>query len=136
MSPRDPTLTSSGLIGNAGEFFVLAELSRRGWTAALTARNNQAWDILATRSNAFVRLRVKTKTTITDVFQWNTKKSGEIFLELSTCNDFCVLVDIPLDESGPTYYIVPTTTIDNWLKTDFQIWVSTPGRSGTAKGCG
>ena len=115
---------------------MLAELSQRRWTAALTARNNQAWDILATRSNAFVRLRVKTKTTITDVFQWNTKKSGEIFLELSTCNDFCVLVDIPLDESGPTYYIVPTTTIDNWLKTDFQIWVSTPGRSGTAKGCG
>lgn len=32
--------------GNAGEFFVLAELTRRGWTAALTARNNRAYDIL------------------------------------------------------------------------------------------
>jgi hypothetical protein len=32
----------SAFAGHAGEFFVLAELTRRGWTAGLTARNNRA----------------------------------------------------------------------------------------------
>src|SRR5438132_9922637 len=43
----------SAFAGNAGEFFVLAELTRRGWTAALTARNNRAYDILGKRDDEF-----------------------------------------------------------------------------------
>ena len=72
----------SGFAGNAGEFFVLAELTRRGWTAALTVRNNRAYDMLAKRGDEFAAIRVKTKTSISTVFQWNAKKSGEIFLEI------------------------------------------------------
>jgi hypothetical protein len=40
----------------AREFFVLAELTRRGWTAALTARNNRAYDILAKRGESFAAI--------------------------------------------------------------------------------
>jgi hypothetical protein len=117
--------------GNAGEFFVLAELTRHGWTAALTARNNRAYDILAKRDDEFAAIRVKTKTAVSDAFRWNAKLDGEIFLELRTKNDFCVLVDIPEDMNvGPTYYIVPTPVIDKWLKYDFQTWVATPGAKG------
>jgi hypothetical protein len=35
------------LKGNTGEFYALAELSRKGWAAAQTARNTRAYDILA-----------------------------------------------------------------------------------------
>jgi hypothetical protein len=120
----------SELVGNAGEFFVLGELSRRGWTAALTARNNRAYDILARKGDDFTAIRVKTKTSISTVFQWNAKKTGEIFLELSAKRDFCVLVDIPAVHEGPTYYIVPTKVIDKWLRKDFTEWVNTPGAKG------
>ena len=122
---------ASAFAGNAGEFFVLAELTRRGWTAALTARNNRAHDIIAKRENEFTAIRVKPKTAVSDAFRWNAKPNGEIFLELTNKNDFCVLVDIPEDTNvGPTYYVVPTPVIEKWLKDDFQTWVTTPGVKG------
>jgi hypothetical protein len=118
----------SEFAGNAGEFFVLAELTRRGWTAALTARNNRAFDILATRGEAFASIRVKTKTA--GGFRWSAKPNGDIFLEMSRKRDFCILVDIPAGEESPTYYVVPTTVIDKWLKDDFRKWITTPGTKG------
>jgi hypothetical protein len=48
----------SEIKGNAGEFYVLAELSRRGWTAAQTARNTRAFDILARQGSKQVAIRV------------------------------------------------------------------------------
>jgi hypothetical protein len=113
----------SAFAGNAGEFFVLAELTRRGWTAALTARNNRDYDILATRGDGFANIRVKAKTSAFAsfaLFQWNAKANGGIFLDMKERHDFCVLVDIPDDSEGsPTYYVVPTTVIDKWLRDDF-----------------
>jgi hypothetical protein len=124
----------SAFAGNAGEFFVLAELTRRGWTAALTARNNRAYDILAKREYEFAAIRVKTKTSAFTLFQWNAKPNGDIFLEMTEEGDFCVLVDIPEDENyAPAYYVVPTPVIDKWLKDDFQTWVTTPGVKGQAR---
>ncbi len=121
----------SAFAGNAGEFFVLAELTRRGWTAAPTARNNRAYDILAKRGNNFAGIRVKTKTSAFTLFQWNAKPDGDIFLEMTEQRDFCVLVDIPEDwDAGPIYYVVPTPVIDKWLKDDFHTWVTTPGVRG------
>src|SRR5271156_1941378 len=100
---------SSAFAGNAVEFFVLAELTRRRWTAAPTARNNRAYDILAKRGDEFAAVRVKTKTSTFTLFQWNAKPNGSIFLEMTEKHDFCVLVDIPDDgEESPTYYVVPT----------------------------
>jgi len=124
----------SAFAGHAGEFFVLAELTRRGWTAALTARNSRAYDILAKREDEFAAIRVKTKTSGFTVFQWNAKPNGEVFLEMTEDRDFCVLVDVPEEPNhSPTYYVVPTPTIDRWLKDDFQSWVSTPGMKGQAR---
>jgi hypothetical protein len=124
----------SAFAGNAGEFFVLAELTRRGWTAALTARNNRAYDILAKREDEFAAIRVKTKTSAFTLFQWNAKPNGDIFLEMTQEGDFCVLVDIPEEASqSPSYYVVPTPIIDKWLKDDFHMWVTTPGVKGQAR---
>lgn len=121
----------SAFAGNAGEFFVLAEMTRLGWTAALTARNNRAYDILGKLGDDFAAIRVKTKTSAFELFQWNAKANGEIFVEITREHDFCVLVDIPTDgDVAPTYYIVPTHVIDKWLKDDFQTWVKTPGAKG------
>jgi hypothetical protein len=113
---------SSAFAGNAGEFFVLAEVTRRGWIAALTARNNRAYDIIAKKGDEFAAIRVKTKTSAFTVFQWNAKPNGHIFLEMTQERDFCVLVDIPEDErNSPIYYVVPTHIIDKWLRDDFKV---------------
>ena len=121
----------SAFAGNAGELYVLAELTRRGWTAALTARNNRSYDILAKRGDGFAAIRVKTKTGAFKLFQWNAKPDGSIFLEMTQNHDFCVLVDLPEDHEGsPEYYVTPTKVIDKWLRDDFNLWVTTPGAKG------
>lgn len=110
---------------------MLAELTRRGWTAALTSRNNRAYDILAKRGDEFAALRVKTKTSAYVIFQWNAKPNGDIFLEMTQQHDFCVLVDVPAEgDASPIYYVVPTVVIDEWLRVDFELWVSAPGAKG------
>lgn len=50
------------LIGNAGEFYVAAELLKRGVIAAPAPRNTPAFDILAAKGKKTVRVRVKTKS--------------------------------------------------------------------------
>jgi Holliday junction resolvase-like predicted endonuclease len=67
------------LIGNAGEYFVVAELLKQGVIAALAPRNAPAFDILATNQDKTVRIRVKTKTEEYDVWQWSAKKMGASF---------------------------------------------------------
>ena len=124
--------SDSVLKGNTGEYFVLAELIRQGWTAAQTARNTRAFDILARKGHRQVGIRVKTKTTDAQGFQWNAKKSGDIFLDVGR-DDFCVLVEIPdIDspDNAPTYYVAPTEVVRRWLDADFEDWVRTPGARG------
>jgi hypothetical protein len=125
---RTKSGVDSVMKGNTGEFYVLAELSRRGWTAAQTARNTRVYDILARKDSQQVAIRVKTKTSDARVFQWNAKDDGGIFGEIGT-NDFCVLVDIPASQDEiPQFYIVPTQVLHEWLNADFKTWLNTPGK--------
>ncbi|MDX1411893.1 MAG: hypothetical protein R3351_07020, partial [Nitrospirales bacterium] len=57
------------LIGNAGEHYVMAELLKRGYIAALAPRNAPGFDILATNGDKTVKIRVKTKSEQYDVWQ-------------------------------------------------------------------
>jgi hypothetical protein len=62
------------------------------------------------------------------VFQWNAKENGEIFPGLGI-NDFTILVDIPASQDEfPQFYILRTQILDEWLRTDFDIWKNTPGK--------
>jgi len=119
---------NSVMKGNTGEFYALAELSRRGWTAAQTARNTRIYDILARKGSQQVAVRVKTKTSDARVFQWNAKEDGGIFGEIGV-NDFSILVDIPASqEEFPQFYVVPTQVLQGWLNSDFKTWLNTPGK--------
>ena len=117
------------LIGTAGEYYVVAELLKRGIVAALTHRNTPSFDILGTRENRPVRIRVKTKSQEYSDWQFNKKKDGSIFRDLSKKGDFTVLVDLAMETKDLKFYVVPTHRIDAWLKEDFKKWVKTPGRN-------
>lgn len=64
------------LIGNAGEYYVMAELLKRDIIAALAPRNAPGFDILATKGVKTVRIRVKTKSENYDIWQYSAKKDG------------------------------------------------------------
>lgn len=118
------------LIGNAGEYYVVAELLKRGVIAALAPRNAPNFDILAAQGDQTVRIRVKTKSGEYDIWQWSAKKDGTIFRGLSQSDDYTVMVNLTADHRDMDYFIVPTNLIDEWLNKDFQTWLSIPGVKG------
>ncbi len=118
------------LIGNAGEYYVVAELLKRSVIAALAPRNAPGFDILATRKGKTAKIRVKTKSEAFSVWQWNAKKDGKIFHDLLTRADFTVLVNLTMDHHDLAFYILPTDVLHAWLLADFQTWLDTPGKGG------
>ena len=118
------------LIGNAGEYFVTAELLKRGIIAAMAPRNSPAFDILATNRTKTVRIRVKTKSSIYKDWQWVTKKDGDIFRFIQKTEDFTVLVNLTPETKDMEYFIVPTHILNQWLCDDFDTWIATPGKKG------
>ena len=117
------------LIGNAGEYYVVAELLKRGIIAALAPRNAPSFDILATRGNRTVRIRVKTKSQEYPIWQYSVKKDGSIFHHFSKDGDFTVLVDLAIETKDLKFYIMPTCKIDEWLRKDFKEWIEAPGKN-------
>ena len=53
---------STGLTGIAGEYFVGAELSRRGYVASITLRSTCGIDILASNADATKSVGIQVKT--------------------------------------------------------------------------
>lgn len=118
------------LIGNAGEYFVTAELLKRGVIAALAPRNAPAFDILATNPEKTVRIRVKTKSEEYDAWQWVAEKDGSIFRHLQPQGDFTVLVNLTDETKEMEYFILTTVQLNSWLVEDFKNWLVTPGKNG------
>lgn len=120
------------LIGNAGEYYVVAEMLKRGLIAALAPRNAPGFDILATNplSGKTVKIRVKTKSEEYDVWQFMAKKDGRIFKFGIDEEDFTVLVNLAMDVKNLRYFIVPTQKLNDWLEECWEDWLRTPGKNG------
>ena len=60
---HEPEETLTPLLsGVSGEYFVAAELSRRGFIASITLRNTKGVDILASNSEASRSVAIQVKT--------------------------------------------------------------------------
>ncbi|NIQ82346.1 MAG: hypothetical protein GTN93_30575 [Anaerolineae bacterium] len=120
------------LIGNAAEYYVVAELLSRGIIAALAPRNAPDVDILAAQRNArkTVRIRVKSKSEPHNDWQWVIKKDGTILRNIFESGDFVILVNLKGECQRPDFYIVPTASVDCWLRETFDKWVAAPGKNG------
>lgn len=131
---RHPIKEGQGaLIGNAGEHYVMGELLKRGWIAGLAPRNAPAFDIIATRADRVVRIRVKTKRTEFSDWQWTTHKDGKIFRHLDDrdTRDFLVLVNMEGNTTGCSeFFVLLTHEINRWLEEDFETWRLSPGPHG------
>ena len=117
------------IIGNSGEYFVVASLLKRGFIAALAPRNTPHFDILATDGNNSVNIRVKTKSAPSQVWQWMVKEEGSLYRFIGD-RDFVCLVDLKDISDDPVIYIIETKKLDKILQRDFDEWVKEPGRNG------
>jgi hypothetical protein len=102
----------------AGEYFVLAELHKRGAYGAAFIGNMPRFDIIS--------IQVKTKS----IGSWQTKALMEQSaqpLEPQVETGFWVLVDLGAPEGAPRYWVVPDTWILNDIYDTHRTYLSQQG---------
>jgi hypothetical protein len=67
----------STLVGVAGEYFVAAELSLRGYLASITLRNSRGIDIIASNADGTKTVSIQVKTNKTGQAHWILNKKSE-----------------------------------------------------------
>lgn len=101
--------------GIAGEFFVAAELSKRGWIATPTAKNTPNVDVLAARPTGDLHARIQVKPR-TSAYKYAHRVGREI--KLVGDHDFLVLVDLGEAGDSPRFWIVPTRVAADLLRNE------------------
>lgn len=121
--------TAYNITGVAGEYFVAAELSRRGWIATLTLKNTPNIDVIATTPDGLrtVNIQVKTRS-IKNRAGWILTKKIEMLVPGE--NFYIAFVDLKGHDEKPDYYMIPRSLFSKWIAEQHSQWLATPGRSG------
>jgi len=94
--------TTSLLAGVAGEYFVAAELSRRGLIASISLGNTRGIDILATNAEASRSITIQCKTSQVARKVWVLNEKSEDFVSATHLYVFVALGGV---SERPTYHI-------------------------------
>lgn len=123
--------SQSTLTGAAGTYFVLFQLLRRNWIAALAPEGVPNTDIIVTdiEGNRQCAVQVKTRSKGSDK-GWHMSQKHE---GINSTTLFYCFVDMEReDNSLPVTYIIPSSVVALVLKDAHQLWLDTPGQKGKA----
>ncbi|MEJ7575884.1 MAG: hypothetical protein WKF74_02640 [Pyrinomonadaceae bacterium] len=115
------------LSGVAGEYFVAAELSRRGYIASITLRNTRGVDILVANADVSKSVGIQVKTNQNSVRSWMMNEKVESIVSEDL---FYVFVNLNGDSAQPTYHIVPSEIVATYTRTSHAEWLGSAGRGG------
>jgi hypothetical protein len=121
---------ASALSGVAGEFFVAAELSRRGYIATLTQRNAKGIDILVSNADGSKLASLQVKTNQKSQTYWLLNDKAEL---LTSPQLFYVMVNLVGSSGHPEYHIVPSNIVAKEITDSHREWLRTPGKKGQAR---
>ncbi len=122
--------SQSTLLGAAGAHHVMAELLRRGYTAALAPEGAPTVDILVTdlEGARLCSIQVKTRRDIGSDGGWHMKKKHE---DIRSDRLFYCFVDFGKDaDSRPVVYVLPSARVADVLYTAHRKWLGNPGKNG------
>src|SRR5438128_11941850 len=108
-----PTTIPSVLTGVAGEYFVAAELSRRGYIASTSLRNTRGIDILATNQAATRSITIQCKTNQRGAKTWMLNQKSEDFF---ADDHYYVFVAIVSATKRPRLHVVPRQTVARYIR--------------------
>lgn len=112
-------------IGNSGEYYVAAELERRGFIVAVPMSNVDNFDVLAINKNApYNQYAIQVKTTTKK--NWLLSKKNE---NIVGDNIYYVFVKLVGDEQ-PKYYIYPSSFVAEKIRKSHHEWLAKPGKNG------
>ena len=113
-------------IGNAGEYFVAAELERRGFTVAVPMSNVKDFDILAISRETHKQFAIQVKTTVKKQAGWPLNAKNEKLI-----GDNIIYIFVKLNKMDmPTYHIVPSKIVAEYISEEHKKWLATPGKNG------
>ncbi|MBP1920420.1 hypothetical protein [Youngiibacter multivorans] len=116
-----------GAKGIAGEYFVVAELTRRGFVASLTSKNTKGIDILGSDKRGHQMFAIQVKTSNNEKqLTWKMSKSAE---RNYSKNLYYVFVNMN-NGNQPKYFIVPSSYVAYRVKQDYDEWYITPRKDG------
>lgn len=99
---------ANNLVGTAGEYYVCAELCRRGYLALLTPKNNPLFDVVATNAEGRTAVSIQVKTRSvgnTQGWKLSTQVGGSetpgvpFQVSLSLCSSTCTMTDCQISIS-------------------------------------
>jgi hypothetical protein len=125
------TFSANNLVGTAGEYFVCAEMCRRGYLALLTPKNNPLFDVMVTSHDGerTVAIQVKTRS-VHNKQGW--KLGPNMASEANAKGLFVVLVN--LHESGlPDFHIYNHAVLSKRVQEVYSAYMAKPKRDGTAR---
>lgn len=119
---------SKQLSGISGEYFVAAELSRRGFLAAITLRNSESIDILANSilTNKQICFQVKTSQRKR---KWPLSEKVEKDKSKNKIYIFVNLLDI---NSLPEYFLIDAISLSTIIEDGHKKWLLTPNKKNEA----
>jgi hypothetical protein len=126
--------TQSGLentlVGVAGEYFVAAKFSARGYIASITLRNSRGIDIIASNSDASRSISIQVKTSSGRGPKWLLTKKSESF---SGDNHYYVFVLLRGVGMRPDFYVVPSAIVAEQISTGHRLWLAGKKADGSPR---
>lgn len=125
---------ATGLTGTAGEYFVAAELSLRGWLATVTIKNAPGIDVLAMDTETKRSVAIQTKTA--SVGKAFTLKEEDQRISPSDASEWYVLVGLtapPEARQRPSFYVMPTNAVAIALHLHHQHYLGNGGEPGSKR---
>lgn len=123
--------SSKNLIGATGEYYVCAELCKRGFLALLTPKNNPLFDVLATNAagSRSVAIQVKTRS-IGNEAGW--RLGIDVCEKQDNPNLFTVLVNLR-NEQTPEYLIFEHDKLATTIERIHAAYMAKPKKDGTKR---
>jgi len=129
-----PDLESSRnkvLTGVTGEYYVAAELSRRGYIASITLRNTRGVDILCSTADAGKSVGIQVKARTGMHRSWILSQKGEDYYADTL---FYVFVNISQDQNQhPEFTVVPSKVVAEYIRTHHEAWLAGTKKDGGAR---
>ncbi len=123
----------SVMCGVAGEYFVAAELSRRGYIASITLRNTRGVDILASNREATKTVAIQVKANQRGTREWILTEKidrADAVVDGLVENLYFVFVSIPRDGAPPSYHVISRSEVARLTREGYERWLARPGRGG------
>mgnify|MGYP001595571132 CR=1 FL=1 len=118
------------LFGVAGEHYVLSELLRRGYIAALAPTGVPNTDIVVTdiEGSRLCAIQIKTRRGVGADGGWHMKDKHE---KIRGDRLFYCFVDfLESNDVRPIVYVMPSAVVADTISAAHRKWLNTPGKKG------